>query len=88
MTQVKEHVIPQELLEVEQALNEGLVVWELFWTSRVHLSTPLESVLRTAEEHGVEQGVIRWIHTMFGSWQSMTVQMGCMMRVPVDQRCV
>jgi hypothetical protein len=43
--------------------------------------TTFESMFKAAEEHGVEQVVIRWIHTMPGSCQIMTVHMGCMMRV-------
>jgi hypothetical protein len=46
-------------------------------------NTTFEFMCKAAEEHGVEQGVVRWIHTVFRSWQIVTAQMGCRLRVSV-----
>jgi hypothetical protein len=51
-------------------------------------NTIFESMCKAAEKHGLEQGVLRWIHTMLGSQQTVIAIMGCRLRVSVDQGCL
>jgi hypothetical protein len=65
--------------------REGIQVWA--WCPEVFQCTEgasdNTSMCRSAEKHGVEHNVARWIHVMPSSWQIVTAKMGCMIRVSV-----
>jgi uncharacterized membrane protein YjjP (DUF1212 family) len=64
------------IYKTERALVDGLVTLGTFLdTEGAFDSTTFESMCKAAEEYGVEQNVVRWIHTMLRSQQKATDQM-------------
>jgi hypothetical protein len=73
------------LYKTERALKDGLItLGDFLDIEGVFDNTTFESMCKADEEHGVDQGMVRWISAMLGSWQNVTAQMSCRWRVCVS----
>jgi hypothetical protein len=63
-----ETAIHSLVYKTERALKDGLIALEAFLAIEDAFdNTTFESVCKTTEEQGVEQGVVRWNRAMLGS---------------------